>query len=118
MSIFSAVGRIINQYGNSVNVENKGKTRTVKAFVQPLRYKNKVYVGGQYHKLGFLKTEKYLYIGPPEILLESGNTVIEMQNRKYIVKRCETYYVKDYAIYIWALLAPYGSPLEDEYESD
>ena len=28
------------------------------------------------------------------------------------------YYVKDYPIYVWAILAPYGDDLEDDYESD
>lgn len=89
-----------------------------KAFIEPLRYKNKVYVGGQYHIVGLNQTEKYLYIGPPEYRLIENASVIEMNSEKYIVKRCELYYVRDFPLYVWAILQPYGKLLEDEYESD
>lgn len=118
MSIFNSVGETIKRYGCSISIETNGTYVTTKAFVEPLRYKNKVYVGGEYHYLGFRQTEKYLYIGPAECELSADNSVIEMNGNKYIVKRCETYYVKDCPIYVWAILVPYGEMLEDDYESD
>lgn len=118
MGILSSVGEIINRYGCSVVIRNDDKEIPAKAFVEPLRYKNRVYVGGQYHHLGYKKSEKYLYIGKPEFVLSENSSVIEMYNSKYIVKRCELYYVKDIPVYVWAILQPYGSALEDDYESD
>ena len=117
MGIFDYVSETIKRYGCNVSIENKGFCVKTKAFVEPLRYKNRVYVGGEYHHLGFRKTEKYLYVGCPENKLEANSCVIEMQNNKYIVKRCETYYVKDNPIYVWAILESYGELLEDDYES-
>lgn len=118
MSIFNSVGETIKRYGCCVCIEQNGKKLNTKAFVEPLRYKNKVYVGGKYHRLGFLNTEKYLYVGPADYELIQNTSVIQTHNCKYIVKRCETYYVKDCAVYVWAILLPYGSALEDDYESD
>ena len=33
-------------------------------FIQPLRYKNKIYLDGVYTVIGFDNQGKYLYIGP------------------------------------------------------
>ncbi len=118
MGIFNSVSDTINRYGCSVKIRTSGAECNTKAFIEPLRYKNKVYVGGEYRLLGFDRTEKYLYIGLPENVLAENSSVIEMQNSKYIVKRCEVYYLKDYPIYMWAILGTCGDDLEDDYESD
>ena len=118
MSIITAVGETIKRYGCSITLATGEKKVNTKAFVEPLRYKNRVYVGGQYHYLGFKRSEKYLYIGSPEHELSENATVIEMHYRKYIVKRCEIYYIDDRPVYVWAILLPYGTELEDDYESD
>ncbi len=118
MGIISSVGETIKRYGCFVTISNGDDCIDTRAFIEPLRYKNRVYVGGQYHHLGYKRTEKYLYIGPPEFPLIENSSVIELHDNKYIVKRCEIYYVKDLPVYVWAILQPYGSALEDDYESD
>ena len=118
MSIFDSVLATINRYGSNISIDNNGENIKAKAFIEPLRYKNRIYVGGQYHVLGFRRTEKYLYIGSPEYKLIADTSVIELQGCKYIVKRCENYFVKNHCVYIWAILVPYGEVLEDDYESD
>ncbi len=118
MSIFSMVGDTIKRYGCDVSIKTGDKVVNTSAFVEPLRYKNKIYVGGEYHYVGFRRTEKYLYIGSPEYDLTENVSVIQMFDNKYIVKRCELYYVNNSPVYVWAILLPYGSASEDDYESD
>lgn len=119
MGIFNSVCETIKRYGSTVTILDKGgKSTKTKAFVEPLRYKNKIYIGGQYHLLGLSENEKYLYIGLPENTLTANSSVIETHGRKYIVKRRETYYVTDSPVYVWAILAPFSQALEDDYESD
>lgn len=118
MSIIMSVSDTIKRYGSSLCVVTNGKKLATSGFVEPLRYKNKVYIGGEYHRLGFRRTEKYLYVGPCDVELCENESVIETQGDKYIVKRCEKYYVKDTPVYMWAILLPYGSILEDDYESN
>lgn len=118
MSIFNSVSDTIKRYGSAISITNGDDKLSTRAFVEPLRYKNKVYIGGQNRLLGFDRNEKYLYIGPPEHSLTENCSVIEMNDCKYIVKRCEIYYLKDYPIYVWAIMSPYGDDLEDDYESD
>ena len=65
-----------------------------------------------------MKREKYLYVGKSDHRLVENESVIETHGNKYIVKRCETYFVKDTPVYEWAILVPYGEEREDEYDSD
>lgn len=118
MNIFLTIQSMIRDYGCDVSIFDNDKVSATKAFVQPLRYKNRVYIGGRYHEMGLNKTDKYLYIGQVENKLTENHSIIEAHNHKYIVKRCEVYYVKDIPVYVWAILAPYGAVLEDEYESN
>jgi hypothetical protein len=118
MRIFESVSETIKRYGSLVEITTDGKVLKKRAFVEPLRYKNKVYVGGKYQLLGYDRSEKYLYVGLSDVQLCENSSVIQLKDNKYIVKRCETYYLKDYPIYVWAILQPCGDDLEDDYESD
>ncbi len=118
MSLFSCVDKEIGRYGSQVTINQGGSEINTRAFLEPLRYRNKIYIGGEYRKLGFLKREKYLYVGKSDHRLVENESVIETHGNKYIVKRCETYFVKDTPVYEWAILVPYGEEREDEYDSD
>ncbi len=118
MSIFNTVGETIRRYGSQVTITQNGDTISTSAFVEPLRYRNRIYIGGQHHTLGLNRRQKYLYIGSASHRLIENASVIEAQGSKYIVKRCETYRIKDYPLYEWAILLPMGDRTEDEYGSD
>ena len=116
MSVQSAVTQSIRKYGSRVTINNGGELRSGKAFIEPLRYRNKIYIGGELHSLGVLRRDKYLFIGTPESRLDENVTVIESGGSKYIVKRRETYFVGDSPVYVWAILAEYGERAEDDYD--
>lgn len=118
MSIINSVGATISRYGSEVTIRQDGDSISARAFVEPLRYRNRIYIGGQYHILGQHRRQKYLYIGSASHPLRENACVIEAHGSKYIVKRSETYYVKDYPVYEWAILLPCGEPREDEYGSE
>ncbi len=117
MGIFDLATATIKRYGSDVLIETDGTAQSTKAFVQPLRYKNKVYVGGQYHLLGMYKKEKSLFIGSPDARLSENRSVITANAERFVVKRCETYYIQSTPIYVWAILEPYGDKLEDDYDT-
>lgn len=116
MSINKMVSDTIKRYGTSVSISENEKNVKSYAFVEPLRYRNKIFVGNRYRLLGFDRTEKYLYVGLPENILTEKSTVIETAERKYIVNRCEMYYVNDSPVYMWAILKACGDNLEDDYD--
>lgn len=118
MSIIKSVGETIRRYGSEVTIRQDGEAVCARAFVEPLRYRNQIYIGGQYHALGQRRRQKYLYIGSAAHPLRENACVIEAHGSRYVVRRSETYYVKEYPVYEWAILTPYGETREDEYEPE
>lgn len=118
MSLLNCVDKEIGRYGTGVVIRQNGECVSTRAFVEPLRYRNKIYIGGECRELGTTRREKYLYVGKSSHRLEENKSVIESRGGKFIVKRCETYFVKDTPVYEWAILVPYGEEREDDYDSD
>lgn len=76
-------------------------------FIQPLRYKNKMYLDGVYTVIGFDNQGKYLYIGPPKHDLTTFDTMngfLFCDGTKYTIDRAEKVYCADEALYIWAII--------------
>ena len=118
MSLIGAVSNSIAKFGGDVEVTQGGSTVKTRAIVEPIRYKNKIYISGEQRSLGTLIRERYLYIGQPDVPLRANASVIESVGGKYIVKRCETYYIQDRPIYVWAIMVPFGARREDDYDAD
>lgn len=118
MGIINSVSGMIQRYGSSVTINRNGAQVQTKAFVEPLRYKNKIYIGGRQHPIGMYNNEKYLYIGKPEHELFQDESVVEAGGGKYIVRRCEVYRVQDIPVYVWAIMTRFGEKSEDEYDAD
>lgn len=118
MNISPSIGKILNRYGCDVTVKNGGKSVRTKAFISPLRYNSNQNYDSVRHKLGMRKTKLFLFIAPPDVLLDSEKSVIESENGKYTIKRCEKYYVKDNPIYVRAVLCAYREETRDDFESN
>lgn len=98
----------IEKYGNVIQIKyTDGNTISSKAFVEPLRYKHKMYIGGKERDLDSLKRikKKYLYVGKPNVSLHKGDIVL-WQDFEFDVETVEKYIQKeDNAMYIWAILS-------------
>ena len=103
------INKVLNTYGNSVFISGTDgwKSPTFKAFLQPLRYKNKLYQQGSFTPLGVNKNNVYLYIGPADhdlTKLDSTYRIHDSENKKYIFDRAEKITVKNNTVYIWAVI--------------
>ena len=96
----------IQTYGEDITVINDEDTVLARAFVEPLRYRNKIYIAGEYRTLGVKHSEKYLYIGIPDITLVENKTIVKRKDNEYLVKRVERYYVGEPIAYTWGILIP------------
>lgn len=111
MSIADSVHNLINRYGSRLEISNGKDITAVRAFIQPLRYKNKMYIDGSFLPGGYIDGGHYLYIGSPEIRFDKGFedvVITTADNESFIVKRAELYTLSDVPIYIWAILTPYA----------
>lgn len=92
--------------GRRITFVDGEKEQTFKALIQPLRYKNKMYLDGIYTEIGFNSQGHYLYIGPPDpdLTAASKNSVITADGTSYRVDRAEKVYNGENVFYIWAII--------------
>ena len=99
---------MINRYGRKCEITPFGDERkvSVKAIVNPLLSKNKLYVGGSYLPDGYFDGGHYLYIGDPKVSLgifPVGST-LKVSGSTYLIKHTEQYYIDERPLYSWAIL--------------
>ncbi len=103
------ISNAISKYGNSVYLSgNDGwKTEVFKAFLQPLRYKTKMYMEGDHTPIGINKNDVYLYIGPAShdlTKLDISHRIHDKDENLYMIDRAEKIIVNDKIVYIWAVV--------------
>lgn len=112
MNTEKTIKKLIERSGSAVTVTQKGKTAASKAFIQPLFYKNKMYIDGHYLPQGYCDGGHYLYYGMPDVVLSEpfDEIVIGCRalGRNYTVKRAETHVFRDKPLYVWAVITPCG----------
>lgn len=83
-----------------------GEYRYFKAFLQPLRYKNKMYLSGIPTELGFDGLQKFLIIAPPDAdLKQINNTSVKLffGDEHLSIDHSELVYLKQEPLYYWAV---------------
>lgn len=109
---------MVKRYGLDVSLHlpDGWSSGIYQAFIQPLRYKNKLYLDGTHTDIGIALEGSYLYMGPANhdlTKLPSIAYLIDCEKQKYFISRSEkVYFGKDVA-YIWAILKKFQ---EGEYE--
>lgn len=100
-SIFKKHGR------PSAFVSKEGEIlKEMRAFISPLRYKNKMYLYGVNTEIGYNSQGHYLYIGPPDpdLTLSNDGEYISCFGEKYRIDRAEKVYKGEDVFYIWAII--------------
>ncbi len=103
------IDKALKLYGSSVFLsgEDGWQTEIFKAFIQPLRYKTKMYMEGEHTPIGINKNDVYLYIGPGNhdlTKLTSSHRIHDKDNNLYMIDRAEKIQVNDKIVYIWAVI--------------
>lgn len=99
---------IFNRHGRPAEfVSRNGETmKKMRAFISPLRYKNKMYLYGVNTEIGYNSQGHYLYIGPPDpdLTLAVDGEYITCMGEKYRIDRAEKVYKGEDVFYIWAII--------------
>ena len=98
--------RLFERYGAPVTLIMEESEWEYKAFIQPMRYKNKMFVDNELTKIGTMDESCFLYIGPPEYKLREGEfgCFITLDDNIFNVVRTETVRLGDSEAYTWAVL--------------
>lgn len=96
--------RLIDRYGRWVT--QCGTSFSFRCILQPMRYKNKMFLDSQYTKLGVVDESCFLYIGPANVpIAESVYPVLyDETGQHYVCVKTETVYFKNEPLYHWAIL--------------
>lgn len=100
---------LMERYGQSVSLstEDGWHSPRFKAFIQPLRYKNKMYLEGVHTSVGIHNPGYYLYIGPAAHDVTKLGEDVRLNafgGERYQIDRAEQVYLGGEALYIWAIL--------------
>ena len=102
------IKRMMERFGRQVTLclPDETQSEPYGAFIQPLRYKNKMYLGGVNTRIGFNREGHYLYLGPPAhdlTALPRGAWIAHGEER-YTIDRAETVYLGDEPSHVWAVI--------------
>ncbi len=99
---------VLERYGKPLCVKMGTQSHDVKAFLEPLRYQNKMYLDYENYDLGLHDNTCLLYIGPadPDISLDIDSAVISDGGRAYMIKRADRMSIGEEPIYVRAVLVP------------
>ena len=99
---------VFDRYGRPVSfIPKEGDEVTeTRAFISPLRYKNKMYLYGVNTEIGYNSQGHYLYIGPPDpdLTAAEDGSYISCLGEKYRIDRAEKVYKGEEPFYIWAII--------------
>lgn len=110
------IAELFSKHGQEIELQWPFESYYYKAFVQLMRYKNKMYIDLPMGEMGRRDNGCYLYIGPPEYdFSQNWETVkIYFEGRKHRVKRAQMIYCGGKPFYVWAVL--YRTVKDGEYE--
>ncbi len=96
-----------DRFGRPLVIEFPDGTQSpsFNGFVQPLRYKNKMYLYGVNTEIGYNSQGYYLYIGPPDYdLTKNEDAIIHDGEVKYQIDRAEKIKFGNDILYVWAVI--------------
>lgn len=96
----------IARWGQAVTAIDGEESISFSAFIQSLRYKNKMYLNDVATPIGGFNQDYYLYIGPAQPMLQGapGHTVLESGGKQYLTVKAEAVCLGTEVCYVWAVL--------------
>ena len=118
MNMEKKLAQLFEKCGQEILLDTFSEKFTYRAFVQMMRYKNKMYIDLPQGEVGRRDNGCYLYIGPPEYDFTRIPTITKVTfgGFLYRVKRAEMIYLKGRPLYVWAVL--YRVIKDGEYISE
>ena len=108
MKFSDKVNKFLKTVGEKTTVSVSGEIFHINALIEPMRYKNKLYLEQERTQLGFKDSECFLYLGPaePDLSGWESETVVKTADRCFSVSRADRIVIGGVTQYIWAVLTP------------
>lgn len=101
------VEKLLKSFGRKMTVTKNGEEQEIFGFLQPLRYKNKMYLSGLTTELGYNTARKYLLISASSVKLkerEKESVVITSSDGRYLCDHSETVTFGVTECYCWSIV--------------
>lgn len=102
----SEIARILKKYGMPLERLEEGQWKSFRGFLQPATSKSWQNLERQTCALGEVPGGMYVFIGPVGAA-EEGDT-LRLKEEAYILRRLDTVYYADQAVYSWGLCSRKG----------
>lgn len=102
------VAKLMEQAGQPLTItdQNGANPISVHAFLEPLRYKNKMYIELQPSEVGRVDDGCCLYLGPSDVDFLADDFIYNCENKRFVVQRVELIYLFKKPLYRWAIVRP------------
>lgn len=106
MKIEKRIRSLFDEYGIKVNLIGPSGEHEYRCLIQPMRYKNKMFIDSQYTKVGIVDESCFLYLGPPEHELTEliGTQLYDEFGRSFSCVKTEKIFFGNTPMYTWAVL--------------
>lgn len=103
------IENLLRTFGRTIYLSGADgwKSEKFNAFIQPLRYKTKLYMSGDHTPIGINNNDVYLYIGAPNhdlTKLDETYRINDSENNKYMIDKSEKIFIGNTPLYIWAVI--------------
>ncbi len=95
------------RYGSDMTVASEGESKTVRGFLRAVNSKSWQSMESEATLLGEISRGQYAYIGPADVEVREGDTVM-LGEKTYLFRRVELYYYGNQPVYRWGLCVEKG----------
>ena len=101
------VETVMAKYGTDMTVWHDSESKTVRAFFRAVNSKSWQSMESEATLLGEISRGQYSYIGPVDVKVYEGDTIV-LGEKTYLFRRVEPYYYGNQQIYCWGLCVEKG----------
>ena len=97
----------MQKYGTDMTIISGSEQNTARGFFRAVNSKSWQSMESEATLLGEITRGQYVYMGPMEVTVAEGDTLV-IGSRSYLFRRVEPYYYGNQAIYQWGLCVEKG----------
>ena len=95
------------KFGRTMTYTDPNGSYDFQAFLQPLRYKNKMYLSGTLTEIGYDTLRKFVLICPVSVnipAVDGTRATLEFDGDSFCVGHCEKVFFGETPLYYWAIV--------------
>ena len=101
------VEKLMSRYGTDMTIVSGEEETAVRGFFRAVNSKSWQNMESVVSLLGEISRGQYVYMGPVDVTVKEGDTLI-LGSRTYLLRRVEPYYYGNQPVYQWGLCVEKG----------